>query len=136
MGAKGKYTPEIVTKIASIIEGGNFARTACLISDISEETYYKWLREKTDFSEAIKKAEAVRESNLLVSIKKDTSWQSKAWMLERLSRPNFHLPTITDNELSERIVELEKLLHEAVQAKQAPPVTRETDRVISDYQTL
>lgn len=136
MGAKGKYTPEIVTKIASIIEEGNFARTACLICDISEETYYKWLREKNDFSEAIKKSEANRENNLLSSIRKDTSWQSKAWMLERLSRPNFHLPTITDNELSERIVELEKLLREAIQANQAPPVTKKSDRVINSYRTL
>jgi hypothetical protein len=37
----------------------------------------------TGFLDAIEKAQACAEQDLLAAIKKDTSWQSKAWILER-----------------------------------------------------
>jgi len=95
-----KYCSELVKQICDLIEEGVFAKDACLCVDISEETYYRWKRPtladgspnpeyKPEFSESIKKAEANRKSNLIQSIKRDRSWQSKAWMLERLHRDEY-----------------------------------------------
>ena len=80
-----KYCPEIVEKIAAIVADGNFATVACAACGITETTYYQWLKDddKPEFSKAIKEAEAQAEMDAVAAIKKDESWQSKAWLLER-----------------------------------------------------
>lgn len=90
-GAKGKYTAEIVKTITDLIKGGCFVKNACEVAEISQETYYQWLK-KPEFSEAVKKAEAERKAGLIIKIRKDSSWQSAAWMLERLYREDFAPP--------------------------------------------
>lgn len=84
-GAKGKYCPEIVEKIAACIAKGNYANVACALAGINDSTYYDWLKDesKPEFSNAIKEAEALAEQTALEAIQSDPSWQSKAWFLER-----------------------------------------------------
>ena len=84
-GAKGKYCPEIVEKIAECIAKGNYANVACALAGIHEATYYLWLSDekKPEFYEAIKEAEALAEATAVAAIQSDPSWQSKAWYLER-----------------------------------------------------
>jgi hypothetical protein len=84
-GAKGKYCPEIVKKIADCIAQGNYANVACALAGIADCTYYAWLADesKPEFSDAIKEAEALAEATAVAAIQNDPSWQSKAWYLER-----------------------------------------------------
>ncbi|MCP4652822.1 MAG: hypothetical protein GY858_05505 [Candidatus Omnitrophica bacterium] len=108
VGAKGKYTPELASQIVKLIEDGNFAKVAHKAVGISNDTFYAWIKNKAEFSENIKKAKAKRISTLIDSIKQDKSWQSKAWMLERLRRKQYHLPTRSELEWEKRLDSLEQ----------------------------
>jgi hypothetical protein len=112
MAAKGKYTKERVDKIAELIRGGNFASVAYGAVGLSHQTYHRWLKEKCEFNELIKRAKAERISSLISAIKQDGSWQSKAWMLERLNREKYHLLTASEKEMSERLDKIEERLAE------------------------
>lgn len=115
-GRKSKYTPERVKKIVQLIEEGNFADTSAKLAGIGESTFYQWKQRHEEFAEVIKKAEATRESNLLSEIvnAKDASgraiWTAKAWVLERLHRDKYHLPTVVEKEMEERLLALENQL--------------------------
>ena len=55
-GRKGKYTEKCVTIICEALENGESDKTACRLANIEEQTYYRWLKEKSEFSERVKKA--------------------------------------------------------------------------------
>ena len=80
-----KYTPELVAKLVKYIRAGNYNRTAAHAVGITEETFYTWLKEKPEFSEAIKKAQAdATAKNVdLIQTAALSSWQAAAWWLER-----------------------------------------------------
>jgi len=82
-GAKGKYNPKRVQIILDCLKEGLPQIVAAHAAGITEETFYKWKKEKSEFSEQLKKVEAECQKTLLQQIKKDQSWQSKAWILER-----------------------------------------------------
>jgi len=66
LGRKSKYTPEIVDKICNMIESDTFTiEEICKSAGISHDTYHRWIKDKSDFSDNIKKAEANRPQNLL-----------------------------------------------------------------------
>lgn len=93
----GKYinSPEITEEICKNIILGLTVRDACLLSDISEETYYRWLKEHTAFRESIEKAKAAfKQRNIAVIAKASLkSWQASAWLLERKMPEEFGLRT-------------------------------------------
>lgn len=101
-----KYTTETVSQILGFIKEGAFAKDAAAAVGISEKTYYQWKRSKGEFSQAIKKAEAERKVGLIASIHKDRSWQSKAWMLERIYRAEY--ASENTHEINSRIAKLEE----------------------------
>lgn len=84
-GSKGKYAPAKVKEICRYIQMGTTNATACHLSRISEETYYTWIREHPEFSDAVKEAEEKAEVVNLDYIRKarDKSWAAAAWLLER-----------------------------------------------------
>lgn len=51
-----KYCDEIVQEICGYIRDGNTQEAAYEKAGIGKETFYGWMREKTDFSDAIKAA--------------------------------------------------------------------------------
>lgn len=95
-GAKGKYSKEIHDKIIELIRAGNYAVTASGAVGICEDTYYRWIKEKPDFSEDIKKAKSECIARNVMTIQKASqkTWQAAAWWLERT---NFELFGRKDN---------------------------------------
>lgn len=87
----GKYGPEIVKEICSHIANGLTAVDACILSNISEETFYKWKRNKIEFIEAIKKAEMAFKETHIKNVAKASkkSWQASSWILERKFQNEF-----------------------------------------------
>lgn len=56
VGRKSKYTKEVVEKICKIIAEGGIDKAAYEAVGITYDTFYKWVAEKTEFAEAVKKA--------------------------------------------------------------------------------
>jgi len=80
-----KYSQEKIEEICKYISQGNTVVDSCALSDISKDTFYRWYREKSDFSDAIKKAKLKCKAEYIDIIKKASKkkWQAAAWWLER-----------------------------------------------------
>ena len=66
-----KYNKAIVEKIADLIRGDSYTiAEICEKVNISKDTYYRWLAQKADFSDAIKKAEEDFNSLIIVEAKR------------------------------------------------------------------
>ena len=80
-----KYNDEIVKELIKYIESGNYIETACDAVGIAKSTFYEWVKEKADFSNAVKKAEsqAIARNLTIIQIAAKKSWQAAAWFLER-----------------------------------------------------
>jgi hypothetical protein len=62
-GAKGKYTPELVEEICNAISLEGSDRSGWE-GRISEETFYAWLKDKSEFSEVVQASKAEYRKNL------------------------------------------------------------------------
>ena len=66
-----RYNKEIVEQICSLISQDSYTiAEICKIVGIAKDTYYRWLSTKTDFSDAIKKAESEFNSVVVVEAKR------------------------------------------------------------------
>ena len=54
-----KYGKEITNKLCRHLKKGSSIKSACALVGISQETFYKWRKEKAEFSETIKRAMAI-----------------------------------------------------------------------------
>ena len=103
-GRKGKLTPALQKKIVKLIEGGNYANTACTACGISEAAFYDWesrgrtAREKGrkdsiyyKFLEAIEQARAAAAIRNVHIINKAALTDAKhaEWWLERTDWKNW-----------------------------------------------
>ena len=84
-GRPTKYTEQTVGKLLEALRGGNTRRASCAVAGIDQSTLANWLKEYSDFSQAIEKAEGEAEAKMVSVIKlaSDTTWQAAAWWLER-----------------------------------------------------
>lgn len=85
-GAPSKFTPETVKMVCNALAAGNTRRASCRYAGISHETFYQWLKDQPDFSDAVEKAEADAEVRHVANIAKaanDGTWTASAWWLER-----------------------------------------------------
>lgn len=76
-------------KIIEILKTGAWLRGfACKSVGIGYDTFLMWLDNYKDFADSVKKAEQegreIEVSRCVSHIRQDKSWQSKAWILERL----------------------------------------------------
>jgi transcriptional regulator with XRE-family HTH domain len=66
-----KYNKNIVEKIANLIREDSYTiAELCDKVNISKDTYYRWLAQKADFSDAIKKAEEDFNALIIVEAKR------------------------------------------------------------------
>lgn len=88
-----KYTPEIRDEFATLLSQGMGRVDACSLADICYDTFLEWLRNKPEFAESIKKAEAKCKQRNIALIQKAalTTWQAAAWWLERKYKDEFAL---------------------------------------------
>ena len=90
-GRPTKLTKEIINEICQLLRAGAYIETACNFVGLNKDTYYRWAKDgaraksglKKLFSDSVKKAIAEAEIRDLEEIRKNDSWQSKAWRLER-----------------------------------------------------
>ncbi len=70
VGRKGKYTPEMVAEIARLTSAGNLIKDICEKVDITYDTYFNWLNNKPEFSEAVTRAQGEAKIGAVLSIRK------------------------------------------------------------------
>jgi hypothetical protein len=82
-----KYDKEHIDPLIESLTNGDGRVRAVAKGRISYECFTEWMASKVEFSEAVKKAEAVGNDKLKDICKRrileDKSWQSAAWWLER-----------------------------------------------------
>jgi hypothetical protein len=86
MARPSKYTPEAVERILGALERGATYEAAAAHAGITYETFNAWRKGFSEFSEAVKKAEAKAELHWLEQIETAAAggaWQAAAWRLER-----------------------------------------------------
>ena len=74
---------ESIRKILAAIKSGSTVEAACSFARITKQGFYVWLKKDPDLRADYEEALAHSEISLVSDIKKDKSWQSKAWLLER-----------------------------------------------------
>jgi hypothetical protein len=85
-GRHSKHTPEREKAILDALRDGNTRQAACRYGSISDDTFANWLRRSSEFSDAVKEAEAHAERQHVANIVKaasDGTWTASAWWLER-----------------------------------------------------
>ena len=86
MARPSKYTPDVVGRIVQALELGATYEHAAAYGGVHYDTFHAWRREFSEFSEAIKAAEARAAVGWLDKIERAASegnWQAAAWKLER-----------------------------------------------------
>lgn len=86
MARPSKYTPATVKKIVDALGAGNTRRAACAYGGVDEKTLANWMRRYSDFSDAVKEAEASAEVGHVARIAQAAAsgtWTASAWWLER-----------------------------------------------------
>lgn len=93
-----KYSPQIVSVIIEVLNEGEGRVNACKAAGIHYSTFIEWMG-KTEFSEAVKKAESVGMDQVKDRAKKaiidkfTSQWQAAAWWLERNYPEEFKIRT-------------------------------------------
>lgn len=114
-----KYGPDKTKEICAHIAGGLSRNDAIILSDITVETFYQWMK-KPEFSEAIRKAEVQFKGYHLNNIAEHAkkTWQASAWILERKFFNEFGLqkkeeaPNVDDmKRLAQQTIEFMKQLN-------------------------
>ena len=84
-GRNTKLTPKTKAGLCDLIRSGLHNQTACDIMRISTSSFYHWRSTFPEFSDALKKAEAEAEAEMVKRIMAaaTTTWQATAWYLER-----------------------------------------------------
>lgn len=71
VGRKPQYTPDRVQRICEAIESGETAKNAAAIGGVDDKTFYRWLKEKDEFKDRVKKAKETYKDWLMNGILAD-----------------------------------------------------------------
>ena len=84
-GRKTLYTPERVKVIIEAIQLGGSDVDACEHGGIKQQTFYRWLNEKSEFREQVTRTRIVGKLLRIGRIKQhgEKDWRADAWYLER-----------------------------------------------------
>lgn len=100
-GRVTKLNDELIKEIAGYVRDGSFYKDACILSGITEHTFYEWKRrgledlnnEKVSvyskFLQSLKAAEAQAKAEAIKYIQRSEDWKAKAWYLERKYNDEF-----------------------------------------------
>ena len=86
VGRPTKRTPEREQRLLDALRAGNARVHAARYAGIDQDSITNWMHRSSDFSDAVKKAEAdaiVRHVANIAKAAADGQWQASAWWLER-----------------------------------------------------
>ena len=85
-GAKSKCTPELIQEAYKYSALGLLDKDIQVLLDISNDSFYRYIKESSDFSDAIKKGRVKGKAERIERILKAAkagNWNADAWFLER-----------------------------------------------------
>lgn len=106
----GKYNDGItVNSIIEALKEGENAKTACEMAGIVEDTYYRWLKEHTEFYESVKKAKEYANEQRLEKLeaslyKRATGYVTKEKRTDLMPNPVGGNPIIVKQVVTEKEV--------------------------------
>ena len=95
-GSIPNLTPEIAERLCLHIRRGAYVETACALTGVSKDTFYRWIRiaksenatqATQELSDAVERAMAEAETrflNVIDAAAEGGIWQAAAWRLERM----------------------------------------------------
>ena len=97
---KSKYSKSVVREICKNIASGLSAKDSAQMSGVAESTFHEWCRPLNadgssnrnyhpELTESLNEAVIKRKRLWLKAIRTDKSWQSRAWLLERIHKDEF-----------------------------------------------
>ncbi len=98
-----KYGKKITKEICDYIKDGLTNKDAAVLSCITEQTLYDWIKKHSNFSQSLQKAEAEAKQKMINTVRTAASgykdgnkkvypvWQAAAWWLERKHRDEYAL---------------------------------------------
>lgn len=89
--AKTKRTPSLQEQLLTALKIGHIDADACALVGISEETFYKWIRDFPEFSELVTKARLRAKDQSIRTIRSASVTQPQwaAWWLQRRGGKEF-----------------------------------------------
>lgn len=80
-----KYNTKLTAKICELFESDSYTiKEVCSLVGINEDTFYGWQSEKSEFSEAIKKAREARLLNFAAEAEKSLMKKIKGYEIEEV----------------------------------------------------
>ena len=93
-----KKTPETLKTLIDCVQDGLTNEDACMVAGIHKDTFYTWIKEDADFSDAINKARIFRKRYHLDRIHKAgrEDWRASSWYLAHAYPDQFSEKRITE----------------------------------------
>jgi len=132
-GRPTKCTPEVTACIAESISLGLTDHEAAAIAGVSLFTLSRWRRDP-EFSDALRKATAIRLQNRLKTIESRVdNWQAVGWLVERqlpsrFARPEIQLNLIQQNNVTANALSITISAAEVKQIEDAASTERQNVR--------
>ena len=117
-GRPSKLDEETKNALLDSISLGMKWTDACVIAGINYQTFRNWIErgekaergEYLEFLEGLKRAKFEGKQKRIKVIEDDKSWQSKAWLLERMNQTEFGLRNDLEDERERDLSEFADLL--------------------------
>lgn len=123
-----KYSDDLTSEICTYLQNGSSREDVVDLVGVDRSTFYTWMKERLEFSDAVKKAEQICKTRNIQIIQKAAVnvWQAAAWWLERKYPNEFGLkmrpPDDRNDEVPQRMAERAKELLDKLEKKGVPPV--------------
>lgn len=119
MGRPTKYNKKIAEKICSLIATDTYTvAEVCRMVKIHHDTYYTWIKEFPEFSDAIKKAEAERMAVFVVEAKKSLLRKIQGYTVQER-----HITTVGSGKFDVNGKEIPRIKEQKVVDKHFQPDT-------------
>lgn len=119
MGRPTKYSQKVVDKICELIEADTYTVSEiCRLVKINPDTYYTWLKEYSEFSDAIKKAQEARTAFFVAEAKKSLLKKLQGYTVQEK-----HITTVGSGKYDVNGVEKPKIKEQKVVDKHFQPDT-------------
>ena len=126
-GRPSKYTQELAANICRDLEVGNMRRAVAAANGIAMSTLSLWIDTMPEFSEQLRKSEAVPEYRCVIKIMMGKpGWQAAAWWLERKWHQDWGR-----RERVDMVVDTRKSAEQALAESGLPTDQESIDRIVA-----